>query len=239
MSALSKALLSPPAQPPDGRNSTALSVLRGFLDASDKAGDPRLGSAEAVRELIEWGCIPEDSLDPAARRRWWCGLCGGSTVVGDGLSVGPEGAVLSSPDLCTCYCVEEVPTLEFLLAWASLGLERIAIAERCGRFIAHDGFVVWRRMNKAQAAAHRIGYSKVDPVMAFAREQAVRWVTRDAWPRTCPYTGGFGTADGDIYGVHRAWPAMRELARIGVELVGHVPGNTKSAEFTTLAVVVP
>lgn len=45
-----------------------------------------------------------------------------------------------------------------------------------------------------------------------------------SWEERCPYggdasRGGFGTPDDDRHGVHRAWPALRALAALGLHLV--------------------
>lgn len=167
--------------------------------------------AEAVEALAHSGLWPMAWVDSACGVRWWCSFL--------------NDAVIDTP-----------PTIHALAAVASMGVINLHRVVEFARVIEPDAIVVWRVMTREAIQEHHRGCEErrndSSAALVFSREtRDDEWSGvlrerdgRKRWQVECPYHGWFGSGgDDDPQGVHRAWPALRELHEMGVHLVGHTP----------------
>jgi hypothetical protein len=177
--------------------------------------------AEALAALVEAEALPEHWLDAARAPRWWavgpCGTCGGC-----------RGGATRWSDDCDGRSVIDLdapPSHAALVAVTSLGVDTLARAEAIVAETWPGRALVWRVMTAAALQKHHADHCAgldVTPALVFSREMTpplTNFEWRPAWPEVCPYGGLFGTPDDDRHGVHRAWPALRALAALGLHLV--------------------
>jgi len=167
--------------------------------------------AEALAALVEADAVPEHWLDAARAPRWWCDAC--------------DGTALLSASLFCRGTHEAPPSHAALVAVASLGVDTLARAEAIVAETWPGRALAWRPMTAAALQKHHADHCAgldVTPALVFSREMTpplTNFEWRPAWPEVCPYGGLFGTPDDDRHGVHRAWPALRALAALGLHLV--------------------
>lgn len=159
-----------------------------------------------------------DDTKSALGPRWWCEACEG------------EGAVSDVRRMRCWRCdgsghAAAPPSHAALVAVVSLGPNALARAEELVAETWPARALVWRVMAAGELRKHHADHCAgldVTPALVFSREMTpplTNFEWRPAWPESCPYGGMFGTPDDDRHGVHRAWPALRELAALGLHLV--------------------
>jgi hypothetical protein len=175
--------------------------------------------AEALAALVEAEALPEHWLAAARAPRWWCAWCKGSGVRGD------DKTAAAFSCHCTAGDTPAPPSHAALVAVASLGRATLARAEAIVAETWPGRALAWRPMTAAALQKHHADHCAgldVTPALVFSREMTpplTNFEWRPAWPEVCPYGGLFGTPDDDRHGVHRAWPALRALAALGLHLV--------------------
>jgi hypothetical protein len=173
--------------------------------------------AEAVERLNVAGLWPWSPGDDPTR--WWCERC-------DGIG-GWYQEDFSPCDRCYRGDATNPPSLPALVAVASLGASSLVTAAELAGVLSPGSVVVWRVMTREALRNHHGKHSvarEVSLPLVFSREMTPATsndprLVRAPWPVACPFSGMFGTPDDDRRGVHRAWPALRALAALGVHLV--------------------
>jgi hypothetical protein len=174
--------------------------------------------AAALESLVAAGLLPEHWTDAARAPRWWCEACEG------------VGAVFDVWRMRCWRCdgsghTALPPSHPALVAVAGLGVDTLARAEAIVAETWPGRALAWRPMTAAALQKHHADHCAgldVTPALVFSREMTpplTNFEWRPAWPEVCPYGGLFGTPDDDRHGVHRAWPALRALAALGLHLV--------------------
>lgn len=197
--------------------------------------------AEAVEALSAHDMWPMEWLDEASGVRWWredymCDGCyrdlRGSSAPG---CVECERANNFTSAASTATPNEPMTILD-LVTVASMGVVNLHRIVELARIIEPYAVVVWRVMKPEALQEHHRECEErrndSSAALVFSREaRDDEWggVLRERdgrkrWQEKCPYHGWFGSGgDDDPQGVHRAWPALRELHALGVHLVGHTP----------------
>lgn len=201
----------------------------------------RATPADALAALVEAELLPASWLDGERAPRWWCEACAGRGHVTCRVNygTGTEG------DFCGACAAEDPdatggvratghtatpPSLPALVAVAALGVDTLARAEA---IVAETwrARVVWRVMTAQALRNHHASMENAEArtsprvCVAFSREaNDAEWPPnrvhmRERWPAVCPYSYWFGDADDDRHGVHRAWPALRAIAALGLHLL--------------------
>jgi len=168
-------------------------------------------TAEAVNELCEARLVPDGWCDPAVGPRWRCPCCGGMPAC---------------PKCGGSGLLEWPGWYSDVIGVASLGAAPLARAERIADDVWRGRRVVWcpenaRYLETRNRLEHSAPSPHRDPALCtFMRAAAEQRWSENAWPERCPY------GDGEV---GRAWPALREFARLGVHLIGLRPAEVHLA----------
>lgn len=196
--------------------------------------------AESVEALAHSGLWPMEWMDSACGVRWWCAGCGGYGVRQRSDGRGAASSRYTGEVVACSECDDGIgsspPTIPALAAVASMGVANLRRVVELARVIEPATVVVWRVMKPEAIQEHHRECEErrndSGAALVFSREaRDDEWSGilrerdgRKRWQEECPYHGWFGSGgDDDPQGVHRAWPALRELHALGVHLVGHTP----------------
>jgi len=181
-------------------------------------------AAEAVEVLATRGLWPWAPGDDAAPR-WWCERCEGRGKLRPLFEGSPPPGVTridTMPHASVCpVCrghTADPPTLAALVAVASLGVETLRTAEELVlQLVGRAPRVTFRVMSReALARWSQVGDGRpvatapqtIPQAACIARE---RWQSGDRWDGPSPWWLREAPAD-----VAAAWPALRDLAALGV-----------------------
>ncbi len=152
-----------------------------------------------------------------ASPRWWCERCDALARRRAGEDVPYPVTAQPSWQQCDGDGAMHPPTLAALVAVASLGVEALRRAEGLAlQLVGRAPHIVWRVMSRE--ALDRYDDRPMEPGSMTPAQVTVRLrrQRRDfgvEWPDECPFY--YNAA------IHRAWPALRDLAALGLHIVAH------------------